>query len=74
MDRGAWWPTVHGVTQSRTRMKQLSTQHMQITGLCAAGKPTQGHCIGPASTLHPSMFTGGWEVGGAGVADRVLKE
>ena len=25
MDRGAWWATVHGVTQSQTRLKQLST-------------------------------------------------
>ena len=25
MDRGAWWVTVHGVTQSRTRLKPLST-------------------------------------------------
>ena len=25
MDRGAWWAAVHRVTQSRTRMKQLST-------------------------------------------------
>ena len=24
MDRGGWWATVHGVTQSRTRLKQLS--------------------------------------------------
>ena len=24
MDRGAWWATVHGVTQSWTRPKQLS--------------------------------------------------
>ena len=23
-DRGAWWAAVHGVTQSRTRLKQLS--------------------------------------------------
>ena len=21
MDRGAWWPTVHGVTKSRTQLK-----------------------------------------------------
>ena len=21
MDRGAWWPTVHGVTKNRTRLK-----------------------------------------------------
>ena len=26
MDRGAWWAAIHGVTQSRTRLKQLSTQ------------------------------------------------
>ena len=24
MDRGAWWTTVHGVTQSWTQLKQLS--------------------------------------------------
>ena len=25
VDRGAWWAAVHGVTQSRTRLKRLST-------------------------------------------------
>ena len=25
MNRGAWWATVHGVAQSWTRLKQLST-------------------------------------------------
>ena len=25
MDREAWWATVHGVTKSQTRLKQLST-------------------------------------------------
>ena len=25
MDRGAWWAIVHGVTKSRTRLKQLNT-------------------------------------------------
>ena len=25
MGRGAWWATIHGVSQSRTRLKQLST-------------------------------------------------
>ena len=29
MDRGAWRATVHGVTQSQTRLKQLSTQKCQ---------------------------------------------
>ena len=24
VDRGAWWAAVHGVAQSRTRLKQLS--------------------------------------------------
>ena len=25
MDRGAWWATAHGVAESQTRLKQLST-------------------------------------------------
>ena len=25
MDRGAWWATVHRITQCQTRLKQLST-------------------------------------------------
>ena len=25
MDGGAWWPTVHGVAQSRTQLKWLSS-------------------------------------------------
>ena len=25
MDRGAWWATVHGVTQSRAGLKRIST-------------------------------------------------
>ena len=27
MGRGAWWATVHGVAESRTQLKQLSTAH-----------------------------------------------
>ena len=27
MDRGAWWATIHGVTKSQTRLKQLGTRH-----------------------------------------------
>ena len=27
LDRGAWWAAVHGVSQSRTRLKRLSMQH-----------------------------------------------
>ena len=27
MNRGAWWAIVHGVTKSKTRLKQLSIAH-----------------------------------------------
>ena len=27
MDRGAWWAAVHGVAQSRTQLKQLSSSN-----------------------------------------------
>ena len=29
VDRGAWWAAVHGVTQSRTRLKRLSNSSME---------------------------------------------
>ena len=29
-DRGAWWAAVYGVTQSRTRLKQLSNIHVSM--------------------------------------------
>ena len=31
-NRGAWWASVYGVTQSRTRLKQLSSSSRQIKG------------------------------------------
>ena len=31
MNRGAGWPTVHRVTQSRTRLKQFSTHALHRT-------------------------------------------
>ena len=36
MDRGAWWATVHGVTKSRTWLKQLSVNsiHKIIVLMC----------------------------------------
>ena len=34
MDRGAWWTSVHRVTKSRTRLKQLRThKHTRISSL-----------------------------------------
>ena len=30
MDGGAWWAAVHGVTQSRTRLKRLSSSSAEI--------------------------------------------
>ena len=34
MNRGAWWTTVHGVTKSRTRLKQLSTHICVCVCVC----------------------------------------
>ena len=53
MDRGAWWATVHGVTKSWTRLKQLSTCTYinQITSkerLCGSGDALQ--CCAMTST------------------------
>ena len=33
-DRGAWWAAVHGVAQSRTRLKRLSSSSSIIEKLC----------------------------------------
>ena len=30
MDRGAWWPMVHGVTKHQTRLKRLARMHMYM--------------------------------------------
>ena len=29
MDRGSWWATVHGITNSQTRLKRMSMRHAQ---------------------------------------------
>ena len=42
MDRGAWWAAVHGVAQSWTRLKQLST-HACIGE--ENGNPLQYSCL-----------------------------
>ena len=46
MDRGAWWATVHGVTKSQTRLKQLNSNKAVSVyhgeGLFPAPDPAQG--------------------------------
>ena len=40
MDRGAWWATVHGVTKSRTQLKQLSVHtrvFLAVSGAFSSG-------------------------------------
>ena len=37
MDRGAWWAAVHGVAQSRTRLKRLSSSSSRSC-LCLLGE------------------------------------
>ena len=42
LDRGAWWAAVHGLAQSRTRLKQLS-MHVCIGE--ENGNPLQCSCL-----------------------------
>ena len=30
MHRGAWWPTIHGVAKSQTRLKRLSRHALEF--------------------------------------------
>ena len=41
MDGGAWWAAVHGVTQSRTRLKGLSSSSSSSTVHGVAKSQTQ---------------------------------
>ena len=48
-DRGAWWAAVHGVTQSRTRLKRLSS----------SSSPTGIHLLEPGiGSLSPEPMRG----------------
>ena len=53
-DRGAWWAAVYGVTQSRTRLKQLSSSSsmlFSVTKLCQTlCNPMD--CSLPGSSVH----------------------
>ena len=59
MDRGAWWATVRGVPESRTRLKQLSTASVP-TGMC--------HLVPSRISLHSGMQVAdsSWPGGGFG--------
>ena len=37
-DGGAWWAAVYGVTQSRTRLKRLSSSSIEITSSIGISK------------------------------------
>ena len=74
MDRGAWWATVHGVAQNRTRLKQLSTYYRVCVCVClylyiyiylsreGNGNPLQYSC------LETPMDRGAWWVAVYGVS------
>ena len=45
MDRGAWWATVHGVTESRTLPMQLSSSSRLLYGPALTSIMTTGKTI-----------------------------
>ena len=49
MDRGAWWATVHGVTQSWKRLKQLSTCAPRMRQPCVCPQEGSGVPVKPPS-------------------------
>ena len=45
-DGGAWWATIYGVAQSRTRLKRLSSSNMLKSGIAgSSGDPIYGDSI-----------------------------
>ena len=52
MDGGAWWAAVHGVAQSRTQLKRLSSSSSSSSSNCPwAQDPTQGHLLTGSEAL-----------------------
>ena len=45
MDRGAWWATVHGATENRIQLKQLSTAWRVLLSPCIECKELDLHFI-----------------------------
>ena len=54
-DRGAWWATVHGVTQSQTQLKQLSTHITE--SLCYTAELT--HCKSTTTKVFKNLYSSG---------------
>ena len=77
MDGGAWWAAVHGVAQSQTRLKRLSSRaesesesHSVMSdslwphGLSSPwNSPDQNTKVGSLSLLHGIFPTQGWNPG-----------
>ena len=57
MDRGDWQATVHGVTKSWTRLKQLSTHAHEIVKNLPATRETQVQTLGWKDPLEKEMAT-----------------
>ena len=62
MDRGAWWPIVHGVTKSWERLER-EREKCYYLALEHAASPE--HPLGPLSLRHPASFLSWFYVGGS---------
>ena len=54
-DSGAWWAAVHGVTQSRTQLKRLSSSS-------SSSKEEAGREKKSNMTVAPAIVVGGWMI------------
>ena len=50
-DRGAWWAAVHGVAQSRTRLKRLSSSSSSMVSECFQNVMDLKLCFSDSSSL-----------------------
>ena len=59
MDRGAWWPTVHGVAESWTWLSALTKEEMEENAGGPEGefdlKMSTGSLFLPATCLQPQV-------------------
>ena len=60
-DRGEWWAAVYGVTQSRTRLKRLSSSSKPFSDeLCVLSRSVVSDSLQPRG-LWPTRFLCPWE-------------